>query len=184
MKNSIGSLAALAAFTAPVLVEAAPYQSDVRAASFSNVSVSLSENTPIDFDINGDGTAEFFVYGNFGSAIRIDPYDPATHSSMNELSFGSTFEIADGTKTVNSIIWSDTIAYYGFSFVTGGETHAAWVQFDVNSTNPVVVGGGWQASPGLGITVGAIPEPSTFGALAGAGALVGALALRRRRATS
>jgi hypothetical protein len=183
MKNSIGSLAALAAFAAPALVQAGPYSSDVREASFSNVSISLSNVTPIDFDIDGDGTADFSVYGNSGFAIRIDPYDPAALSSAGPVTFGSTFEIADATQSSNSIINQNTLSYYGFSFTTGSEVHAAWVQFDTNTLNPVVVGGGWQASPGLDITVGVIPEPSTAGAFAGAAALLGALAVRRRRTT-
>lgn len=183
MKNSIGSLAALAAFAAPAVVQAVPLPSDVREASFSNTPISLSDENPIDFDIDGDGTADFFVYGNDGFAIRIDPYDPAAFSSEGAVSFGSTFTIDGATRFHNSIIEENTLTYYGFSFTTGGQTHAAWVQFDTNELNPVVVGGGWQATPGLGITVGVIPEPSTAGAFAGAAALLGALAVRRRRKT-
>lgn len=177
MKNSIGSLAALSAVVAPAFVEAAP-----QVADFANVPVSLSDGTPIDFDIDGDGTQDFFVYGNFGSGLRVAVYSP-TLRSASEVAFGNNFAPADATLNGDTVVWTDDPAYYGFSFVTGGQTHAAWVHFDTNTAAPVVSGGAWEMTPGASIQVGAIPEPASVAALAGVGALLGAAARRRRRPT-
>ena len=182
MKNSIGSLAALVAFAAPAVAGLPPAPV---AADFNHVAVSLSESTHIDFDIDGDNTNDFYVYGNFGSGLRIVAYSPTTFSSTT---FGSFFSTSSGLSTV-AVVFANQTAYYGFDFVTGGQTHAGWVLFDTNSSAPEVVGGGWQATSGASVLVGsptppaAVPEPSSFALLAGAAAMGGALVSRRRRAT-
>lgn len=187
MKNSIGSLAALTATlaAAPAVLEAAPSH-DVKSADFNNVSVSLYSNylQAVDFDIDGDGTADFAVYGNSGNGIRLQLL-AATQLSDGPVTFGTEFFANAATVTLETIIDTGFNGYYGFSFVTGSETHAAWVHFDINQSAPVVVSGGWEAESHYQyITVGdpsPVPEPSAAGLLAGAAALTGAFALRRRR---
>lgn len=181
MENSIGSLAALAAIVTPALAAPLP---DPVAADFANVPVSIVDNTHIDFDIDGDETADFYVYGNFGDGLVIEGYG-ATQFSTG-LSDGSLFFTSSATQNW-AMIGADTTSYVGFSFVTGGLTHAAWVLFDASSVSPTVVGGGWQMMDEAPVLVGSpspIPEPSAFAALAGAGALSGALVRRRRRASA
>jgi hypothetical protein len=181
MKNSIGSLAALAAIATPALATPSIPES----ADFYQVPVSLTDETPVNFDIDGDGTTDFYVYGNFGDALRIE-FDTPTLISVSPVNFGDTFFIEDDTSSGSQLVWADETAYYGFSFVTGGQTHAAWVHFDASSSAPLVVSGGWQTFPGGGITVGtpaAVPEPSSYAVLAGAAALIGVVASRRRSAS-
>ncbi len=185
MKNSIGSLAALAAFAAPAF--AAPLPPPV-AADFSHVPVSLSDTTPIDFDIDGDGTDDFYVYGNFGNGLHIIAHGATTFSDgfSGGLTADSESFPNDISFSGNTVIFSDETVYLGFSFTAGstGQAHAAWVLFDTNSAAPMVVGGGWQTIQGEHVVVGtpsAVPEPASFAALAGLGVLAGALATRRRR---
>lgn len=189
MKNSIGSLAALAAFVAPALAIPLP---DPVSASFHHEPVSLeggSETTTY-FDIDGDGANDFFVYGNYGDGLRLGVVGD-TLRSASPLAYGDLFFPEDATADWTAMIWSGESVYWGFSFVTGEigsqTTHAAWVLFDTNPANPMIVGGGWQTEPGQPVVVGSpspIPEPASFATLAGAAMLTGALATRRRRAGS
>lgn len=183
MKNSIGSLAALAAFAAPALSHATPPESDVRAADFENVTLSYVSSTPINFDIDGDSTTDFYIYANNSTSIRLFLNSP-TQMTFGPVALGEVFETGVELLTTNTPIFSGFDGYYGFSFVSGVDdlVHAAWVHLDLSGATPVVVNGAWEAeSYYQSITVGAIPEPSATAALAGAGALVGAFALRRRR---
>ena len=183
MKNSIGSLAALAAFAAPVLATPAPPQ----AASFSHVPVSFSdETTHINFDIDGDGTNDFYVYGNHGFSILVGLLGSTMHAGDDSLPYGSVFSPGSASLTWEPTLFADAYSYIGFSFVSGGQTHAAWVLFDLDADAPEVAGGGWQPFANSSIVVGqpgiaAVPEPSSLAALAGAAALGGALLRRRRR---
>lgn len=185
MKNSIGSLAALAAFAAPAL--AVPLPPPV-SADFNHVAVSLSDTTPINFDIDGDDTNDFYVYGNFGNGLRIIAHGSTTFSAgfSGGLAFGSLSFPSDSSFSGNTVIFSEDTAYLGFSFVSGttGQAHAGWVLFDTHSSAPQVVGGGWQTVAGDPVLVGSpspVPEPASFATLAGAVMLTGALATRRRR---
>ncbi|HEY9250499.1 MAG TPA: PEP-CTERM sorting domain-containing protein [Rariglobus sp.] len=182
MKNSIGSLAALAAFAAPSLGHATPAESDVRAANFENVTLSYSNTNAIDFDIDGDGTADFSIYGNDGNSVVIAMYDTTAYSP--DLVANTVFDASTASETLGNFIFQPFDGYYGFSFVSGldEQVHAAWVHFDFTGPTPLAVNGAWEAESFYStITVGAIPEPSTVAALAGSGALLGALAFRRRR---
>lgn len=183
MKNSIGSLAALAAFAAPSLVNATLPDSDVRAANFENVTLSYVSFTPINFDIDGDSTADFYIYANNSTSIRLFLNSP-TQMTSAPVALGEVFETIDALVTTSMPVFTGFDGYYGFSFVSGldSQVHAAWVHLDLSGATPVVVNGGWEAeSYYQSITAGAIPEPSATAALAGAGALAGASALRRRR---
>lgn len=183
MKNSIGSLAALAAFSAPALVHAVPADPDVRAASFENVTLSYSNANQINFDIDGDGTPDFYVYGNSGINLRVGVLN-STEITASPVTFGADFDLSEASQTFEETLSPSFDGYYGFDFVStfDSEHHAAWVRFNLGGIDPVAVNGAWQAGPGYtALTVGAIPEPSAFGALAGAVALIGTLAVRRRR---
>ncbi|MBC8010947.1 MAG: hypothetical protein H7067_12720, partial [Burkholderiales bacterium] len=173
MKSSIGSLAALAAFATPLL--AAPLPPPV-AADFNHVPVSLSDPTPINFDIDGDNTDDFYVYGNSGIGFRVAMYGATKFSSP--LTSGTFFAPTSASFTSNTVIFANETALLGFSFVTGSQTHAAWVLFDANASAPQVIGGGWQTIANQSVLVGsptpaAVPEPSSFALLAGAAALTG-----------
>lgn len=185
MKNSIGSLAALAAFAAPAMLNAVPTPSP-QSAAFENVVLPFENSGTVSIDIDGDSIDDFSVYSNSYS-VRIQTSGENLVTSA-PLAFGSEFFIGDALaayETLNSVSnVTFESGYYGFSFVTGGETHAAWVFFDFTGPSPLAVNGGWETHPYHSITVGAIPEPSAAGALAGAGALLGTLALRRRRTSS
>lgn len=183
MKNSIGSLAALVAFTAaPALLEATPLPTP-QAAAFNNVALPYETSGSVYFDIDGDHTDDFRVYSN-GYLVSIYSAG-STLVSAAPVSFGDMFVPDDATVSSALLNQVDAITfnsgYYGFSFVTGGETHAAWVYFDFADTTKLAVNGAWQTVAGEGVSVGAIPEPSTVAAIAGASALLGAVAFRRRR---
>jgi hypothetical protein len=182
MKNSIGSLAALAAFSAPALVQAVPADPDVRAASFENVTLSYSNPNVIDFDIDGDSANDFYIYGNNGGSVWIGGYGPTQYAPTGPAN--TVFDTNDPLQSGEDLVFQPFDGYYGFSFVSGfdGQVHAAWVRFDFTGPTPLAVNGAWEAESFYSsITVGAIPEPSTFSALAGGGALLGALSIRRRR---
>lgn len=183
MKNSIGSLAALAAFAAPALVHATPAESDIRAAAFADVALSYFSETPIAFDIDNDGNTDFSVFANTSTSVRIQMAG-GTEMTFESVDFGTTFNLPEAGETFGVNVFEGSDSYYGFDFVSGfdGQHHAAWVRFDLSQEVPFAVNGAWEAEPFFtSITVGAIPEPSAAGALAGAGALLGALGLRRRR---
>lgn len=173
MKNSIGSLAALATLAAPALVEAAP-----QAAAFSNVALPFFEY--INVDIDNDGTDDFSVYNNDGFVAF--EASGLTLFTGNFVNVGDTLAATGDADAYYSSFSSS--GYVGVSFVTGGNTHAGWLYLDYTDTQaPVLAGGAWETTAGESIVVGAIPEPSTVAALAGAGALLGALAWRRRSST-
>jgi len=180
MKNSIGSLAALAAFAAPALLEAVPLPPPAQSAAFSNVV--LPNGSTLSFDIDGDSTLDFslLTYSN-GIYIDISALG-SNHVTLEPVIFGDLFS-GEATHQITSIDTTVfTNGYYGFSFISGTSTHNAWVYFDFGGDDKLVVNGGWQTIADESVTVGsAIPEPSTVAAIAGATALLGTLALRRRR---
>ena len=181
MNNSIGSLAALAAIALPAATALAVPDVTLPAA-FSNVVVSFSDPQNVPFDIDGDGTADFSVFGNGGFSLTVQVFD-TTSLRSEPLVLGSLFAPGDATTDSSLAIFAGDTSYLGFSFITGSQTHAAWVLFDATGTDAVVVGGGWQTFPGGSVEVGnpaPIPEPASFATLAGTALLAGA-ALRRRR---
>ncbi len=159
-------------------------------ASFSNQEVSFYGNSSLqtDFDFNGDSVRDFYVYGNSGYGVRFGS-DLGAEYYATGLTFGQEFGHADidGSGTYTLIDAGDS-GYYGFAFDIGGDTHYGWALFVVDTDNELVTvqSGGWQSAPFATATVGAgaIPEPSAAGALVGAGALMSAVALRRRRRSS
>lgn len=70
--------------------------------------------------------------------------------------------------------------FLGLAFAIGSDVHFGWVRVDIDNANAVfnVVDFAYESVAGVGITAGAIPEPSTLGLLAAGAA---GLAARRRR---
>jgi hypothetical protein len=188
LKHSIGSLAALAAFAAPA-VYAAPID-PVSAAFGTNVALPNDTLGTVTFDIDGDTTTDFSVFSN-GVVVTLAG-SGSTLISAAPVTFGATFLPPDATISQVTLISGGTpvfsTGYYGFSFVTGGATHSAWVSFDLSGATPLATAGGWQTVGNLAIVVGSpaspIPEPSTVTALAGAIALLCASGRRLRRSAS
>jgi hypothetical protein len=74
------------------------------------------------------------------------------------------------------------VAYAGFRFAAADGTHYGWVQLSVNAGAIDFVRAAYERTPGVAITAGAVPEPSTLAMLAvGATAALGAVIKRRRR---
>ena len=59
MKNSIGSLSALAAFAIPAALDAS-----TQVAAFENVDLPYQNSGTVDFDLDGDSTPDFYVFSN------------------------------------------------------------------------------------------------------------------------
>jgi hypothetical protein len=179
MKNSIGSLAALAACVLPLAADAA-----VQAASFADEIAPFENSGSLALDIDGDSTDDFQIYSN-GIVVSLTSFE-TTLFTPGTVAFGDTLDVADAINGSAYIDDTDieafTTGYYGFSFATGAGTHAGWIFLDFSGATKYAVSAAWETTPGASITVGAaIPEPSAAAALAGAGVLLGASALRRRR---
>ncbi|GEM_PF-6365094 len=185
MKNSIGSLAALAAFAAaPAVLQAVP-EPAIQAAAFSNVELPYSTPGGVHFDIDGDSFNDFYVYSNGYSVVIYT--ENGARVSDGTVAFGDSFAPGGATTTgtyIDSIPGTFTTGYYGFSVITGANTYAAWVYFDFTGDTPLAVNGAWETQAGASIMVGAIPEPSAAAAIVGASALLGALFQRRRRSAN
>ena len=177
MKNSIGSLAALAAFAVPAVVEAAP-----QVASFGNVALPYETSGAIDFDVDGNGTNDFYVFSN-SIFVGLEAYG-STLFTDSAVSFGSV--VSTGDPTTQFLLLEEVgvpsigTSYFGISFTRDAQTHTGWVLFDFTGDPKLAVSGGWESAAGQSISVGAVPEPSAFAALAGAGALA-VVCFRRRR---
>ncbi|MFH1497423.1 MAG: PEP-CTERM sorting domain-containing protein [Verrucomicrobiota bacterium] len=178
MKNSIGSLAALAALIVPAVAEAA-----VQTAADGVQTINYAGT--INYDFDGDAATDFSLFANFGaSAFGVTHY-----ANFGQVSFGQEFfhyDLANYGETLP--LTTASTGYYGFAFEVAGQTHVGWAHFvfDDLSDTLQVQSAAWQDVAYASITAGAgaIPEPSAAGALAGAGALMGAVALRRRRRSS
>lgn len=178
MKNSIGSLAALAAFAIPAAVEAAP-----TVASFSNVPLPVGSS--IDFDVDGDSTPDFYIYSNeFSLDVFVEGYGDTLFFST-PVAEGSLVTV--GGPDNNFALIEDSgspsisASYFGFTFSIGSQTHTGWLLADASGDPHLAVSGAWESVPGQSITVGAIPEPSAFAAIGGMTALGLAFTGRRRR---
>lgn len=174
MKSSIGSLAALAAVAAPVLSEAAPVT-----ASFSNVAISFTSQ---DIDIDGNGSNDFSVFANSFLAF-VQASSGSNFVVPSEFNEGDTVTVA----AASSASWDfskepSDVTYVGVSFERNAAAHAAWLRFETDAGNNLVLtGGAWESGAGAGILIpAAIPEPSAAAAWAGMAGLLATLCRRRR----
>ena len=179
MKNSIGSLAALAAFTIPAAMEAAP-----AAASFSNLALPYDTAGSVDVDMDGDGTNDFYIFSN-SVFVRLEAYDNTMFTDTPR-SFGSLVSTGDPNTSSLELeevgVPSIGASYFGISFTRSGQTHTGWLLLDFTGDPKLAVSGAWETVVGESISVGsAVPEPSAAAALAGAAALVVATRTRSRR---
>jgi hypothetical protein len=73
----------------------------------------------------------------------------------------------------------------GFSYTTSEQTHYGWAQISVSADSLALTIDQWAyGAAGQSITVGAVPEPSTYAALAGLVALGATVVVRRRQQPS
>lgn len=178
MKNSIGSLAALAAFAVPVVAEAA-----VQSAASGVQTINYAGSITYDFD--GDTNTDFTLFANFGASN----FGVSHYANFGQVSFGQEFFYYDLPNYGETLpLTTASTGYYGFAFDVGPQVHVGWAYFVFDEVNETlqVQSAAWQDVGFVPITagVGAIPEPSAAGALVGAGALMSAIALRRRRRSS
>lgn len=188
MKNSIGSLAALATLAAaPSLQAGAPPPPEP--AAFNNVIVPYQNGGSVYLDIDGDSVNDVRLYSN-GLFVQLFA-EPGNAFSSGPLTAGNYFSPDDASA--NSVFLDDvgapsfTTGYFGVSFNIADEAHAGWIYLDFTGADPLAVAGGWQTVAYSAVEVGnpaPIPEPSAFAALAGAGALLAAGGRRRHRAAS
>ena len=179
MKNSIGSLAALAAFAIPAVLDAA-----TQVAAFDNVTLPYENSGSVDFDLDGDGTQDFYVFSN-SIFVGLEAYGDNLFTS-GPVTYGSFISTADPNTSFLLLEEVDTppsfgTGYLGLTFMTGGQPHIGWILLDYSGVPKLAVSGAWESDAGQSISVGAIPEPATTAALSGAGALILALGMRRRR---
>jgi hypothetical protein len=181
MKSSIGSLAALAAaVVAPAVSDAATVS-----ASFSNLTVSGVSQW---VDIDGNTTDDVLVFAN-GAGIYVQANNPTllffSEFLAGQTVPGSGVPTIDGYTSVDFVREPSDVTYVGLLFDRSAALHSAWLRFETDGFNNLLLtNGGWETSPGVGAAIpAAIPEPSSFGALAGLAALAGAAARRRRGAT-
>jgi hypothetical protein len=91
-----------------------------------------------------------------------------------------TGSMAFGASNPNAQFNNAPDAYIGLSFPIAGNTHYGWVRVAVNNALRTFVVKDWayESSPGVGVTIAAIPEAGTLGVLAAGAA--GVALLRRR----
>ncbi|MBS0632048.1 MAG: PEP-CTERM sorting domain-containing protein [Verrucomicrobia bacterium] len=188
LRPALGSLAAMAALS---LAPSAHAQ--VTLSSISHVTVVNSDLRS--FDIDGDGTDDFWVNTTFatptlaptdGANTVYSVFDNSVGETLQLFANGDTIFANGGTSTeLGFDLFTGSTGYVGVNFQRGGQSFAGWVLFDLTAGNGDVVidSAGWQATYGADIAAGATPVPEPATTAATAGVLAGlAVWLRRRRA--
>jgi hypothetical protein len=173
-------------------------------------------STDTDFDVNGDGIADFRLHsdGYFVAAMqgydgnrfistpailpnvggRVAPVQAGSVIGPDTTSLpGDWFHHTDngGASGFGLTNMQHVDAYIGVEFKVLDEIHYGWIHY-IGFSHPEkglvfpVPGGfinswAWETEPGVPIAAGQIPEPATVALLAGIGALVAAVFVRRRR---
>jgi hypothetical protein len=138
--------------------------------------------------------------GRTGSMIEYaDPNAKIVASGglLSNLSFGSAVSAGTATADAGSSaninlngsgnFAVNTAGYMGFAFTTSGQTYYGWANITVTNGALGMTVNEWayNSTPGAAISVGAgasaIPEPSTYAALAGLVVLGTTVVVRRRR---
>lgn len=177
MRNSLGTLAAVAAIAAAGSMQAS---AAVTPTFVQNLPINLIGDT--DIDINGDNGVDFslnwqgaFINAMSGSDMVVD-----FGYMLRPLGIG---DVVDGSSGYNGyaefghLVGGSNI-FAGFSFTIAGEIHYGWLAFDFSTDAPMIVGGAWESIAGQGIEIQAVPEPSFYAALGGLLA-VAAIGVRR-----
>jgi hypothetical protein len=194
----IGTVAGLAALAASEAANAA-----VVASSISMVDLSVAPDSTIAFDIDGNGTTDFQIWGDRFDVANTALYFTTPNGSLTRIiGSGSVvtplaggFQLANGALLPNGSMfesWSELYFpaggnsagefYAGVQFSRNGELHYGWLQFDLPTDGTLngatLVSAAWNDEAYGSVTLGAVPEPSAL-MLAFAGAAAG-LVVRRR----
>ncbi|MCC5835072.1 MAG: PEP-CTERM sorting domain-containing protein [Opitutales bacterium] len=137
----------------------------------------FSEQKLVEFSgLNNDGT----VAVSGGNVVQLG-FGDLIDSGLTFQSPGIAFEYLLESKHTTHFAPGDS-GYVGVNFISDTGPVNGWVHFEVDSGVQWIHIGeyGWDSSGGS-ITAGAIPEPSTFAAVAGVGALAWVMYRKRRR---
>lgn len=127
---------------------------------------------------DGSTAGHFFQNVTFGSTVDAGGVSGSA-GSFTEGEAASEFHMDNGAGSFTS----GETGYLAFSYLTtpGGDVAYGWLRFAPEiSGSGVLVDYAFSDTPGEAVTVGVIPEPASFAALAGAMA-IGFAAYRRRR---
>ncbi len=130
-------------------------------------------------------TAQFVTTTAGGAGLAKLPFDAqiSSASPFSTLSTGSgSVQFASGNWGTAS---STNTGYFGFSFVTGGNTYYGWAQATYTASDRgTIVDWAYNSTPGASILVGqtsSIPEPATTAMLMSVVALGGATWWKKRQ---
>lgn len=184
------------------------YQFSFSTGTYNSYGESDDANTPIlvsgsqlfrftifNNSTDGNRTGVQLEYGSTGTKVV------ASGGNLTNLSLAASVNSGTATTDAGSgpyINWTDgestngvfaasTPGYMGFSFVSGVNTYYGWAKITVASDTVGLTINEWayNSTPGAAISVGAgasaIPEPSTYAALAGLVVLGTTVVVRRRR---
>lgn len=184
MKNSLGTLAAVAAMA----VASQSAEASIVVSSISDLAISVDVTLPV--DINGDGVDDFYfnayserLEGLYNSEAAAASELVVVINLLDSLIPGS---VIDGNSIYGyggsyASLLGGTNALIGFNFFIGEDTHYGWMELAFDGDTPLtLVGAAWESQAGVGITAGAIPEPSEL-AIASALFAAAAVAVHRRR---
>ncbi|WAC18309.1 hypothetical protein OVA24_13805 [Luteolibacter sp. SL250] len=192
----IGTVAGLAALAATETAEAAA----VLSTSISMVDLSTAaDNGALVLDIDGDGTNDFSITGEYYGPNPALSFNGASTSAwmvsdgFAASTVGEGYELANGSlpngaSYVSTTILFDPFAgvsygefYAGVRFFRDGELHFGWLKFDMPTDGTLngatLVSAGWESEAYAPSTVGAVPEASALFI----SAVFGGLAAGRRR---
>ena len=185
MKSSIGSLAALAALSAPVAVNAV-----ITNSLISNIAFPSSGTTAFDIDNNGFDDGILNAIG-----VRIEANGLITNGGGELLALSGGYIINssstyDGQANLDNDFLNNGTQYAGIQFDRGGNTHYGWLQINFSGSNfsdGTLVAAAWESDPNTAILAGAtaaVPEPAETAVALGLFATLAAFFRRRFRSES
>lgn len=187
LRKSLGSLAAVAALSAPSVAPAT-----IQVSALSNISLPNSGSYAIDID--GDTITDFTINPQLGFIEGIffnggpDNAVAANGGGLGAATLYGAGQSVSGTLDFNagqvdmSSFHNSSFAYLAFTFNVGSSERYGWMQFSFPEPDDLLNGtlhaAAWEDS-GAAIATGAVPEPAH--AAVGGGLLAGILAFLRRR---